>query len=176
VSNRNIKKRSPDTLAHDFAKLVETFDHDASRRERRQTFDNREGILMQTTVHNIFSTQRHLTSRKALRVLRRAAFHTVERQRRHDRELSRQVSCDSTTVPVTTPRHVIPAARGDFTSRARRGWRRLAFAVAPLTPQRSRRAYQPLAVGAVEARPLARDRCRLHQASTWLRPFVWSRY
>ena len=69
-------------------------------------------------------------------------------------------------------RQVIPAARGDFTSRARRGWRCLAFAVAPLTPQRSRRAYQPLAVGAVEARPLARDRCRLHQASTWRRPFV----
>lgn len=69
-------------------------------------------------------------------------------------------------------RRVIPAARGDFTSRARRGWRCLAFAVAPLTPQRSRRAYQPLAVGAVEARPLARDRCRLHQASTWRRPFV----
>ena len=63
-------------------------------------------------------------------------------------------------------------ARGDFTSRARRGWRCLAFAVAPLTPQRSRRAYQPDAVGAVEARPLALDRCRLHQASTWRRPFV----
>ena len=78
------------------------------RREfKMQTFETpgsaQRFLSVHAAVHNTFNIQRHLTSRKARASSEARHLIPGEWQRRHERELSPQVLCNSTKLPVTMP-------------------------------------------------------------------------